>query len=51
MRGHRAQAHRKWITLATLLIVALVFVPWNHSTGRVTTAAKRAASSPPGEGV
>ncbi|WP_405812312.1 hypothetical protein OG524_34285 [Streptomyces sp. NBC_01520] len=30
--GTWAQAHRKWVTLAMMLIVALVFALWNHPT-------------------
>ncbi|MER5397674.1 hypothetical protein [Streptomyces sp. NPDC002599] len=30
--GTWAQAHRRWITLAALLVVALVFALWNHPT-------------------
>ncbi|MFG2810303.1 MULTISPECIES: hypothetical protein [Streptomyces] len=30
--GTWTQAHRRWITLAALLIVALVFALWNHPT-------------------
>ncbi|WP_327344472.1 hypothetical protein [Streptomyces europaeiscabiei] len=30
--GAWAQAHRRWIALASLLIVALVFALWNHPT-------------------
>ncbi|WP_238697991.1 hypothetical protein [Streptomyces sp. E5N91] len=30
--GTWAEAHRRWIALGLLLIVALVFVLWNHPT-------------------
>jgi predicted benzoate:H+ symporter BenE len=30
--GVWAQTHRRWIALASLLIVALVFALWNHPT-------------------
>lgn len=30
--GTWTQAHRRWVTLAALLIVALVFALWNHPT-------------------